>query len=130
MAGFSKLAAEFQAAGTGLAAISADSVAALANLAAARPIPFPLLSDADCQVIRAWGLYSRERGGIARPALFWIGAGGGVRYAAEERWAARVPAWEMLELARAGADPGRALPRTRWTWPRLGDWARVLRRGK
>ncbi|MGH9525315.1 MAG: redoxin domain-containing protein, partial [Terriglobales bacterium] len=122
MAGFSKLAAQFQAAGTGLAAISADSAAALAELAAARAIPFPLLSDADRRVIRAWGLYRRERGGIARPALFWIGADGVVRYAAEERMAARVPAGEMLELARAGANPSRALPRARWSWPGLGDW--------
>ncbi|HZU27638.1 MAG TPA: redoxin domain-containing protein [Bryobacteraceae bacterium] len=49
-----------QKAGLGLAAVSYDSIAVLRDFAARRHITFPLLSDHDSKVIRAWNMVNRE----------------------------------------------------------------------
>ena len=51
---------KFQAAGVKLYAVSYDDREALAAFAEANRIPFPLLSDADSQVIRAYGLLNTQ----------------------------------------------------------------------
>jgi hypothetical protein len=51
---------QIRAQGLGLAAISYDSVAVLANFAARQGISFPLLSDKDSGVIKAFGILNTE----------------------------------------------------------------------
>ncbi len=46
--------------GLGLAAVSYDSVAVLKNFSDRRGITYPLLSDADSKVIRAYGLLNES----------------------------------------------------------------------
>lgn len=122
MAAFQDVADEFRAAGTALAAVSADAVAAHAGVA--NGFAFPLLRDPECQVIRAWGLFHAQRGGIAYPAVFWLGADRRVRFAARETMAGRMRPADLLAMARGGARPA-----PQRLWPRLADWGRALRAG-
>lgn len=59
---------ELKKQGLGLAAVSYDSPAALRDFASRRNIRFPLLSDADSTVIRAFGLLNEA---VARNTLFY-----------------------------------------------------------
>ena len=116
------MAEEFRAAGTALAAVSAEAVAAHAGVA--NSFAFPLLRDPECRVIRAWGLFHAQRGGIAYPAVFWLGADRRVRFAARETMAERMRPGDLLAMARGGPSPA-----ARRFWPRLVDWGRALRAG-
>lgn len=70
--------------GLGIAAVSYDGVGALKDFATRREIPFPLLSDPDSQVIRAFGLLNEEYGpdhgahGVPHPGSLVIDAEGRV----------------------------------------------------
>ncbi|MFF2272345.1 thioredoxin-dependent thiol peroxidase [Agromyces sp. NPDC058136] len=52
--------ASFQSAGYTVLGISPDPVARLAEFAEAEQLSFPLLSDADAQVARAWGAWGQK----------------------------------------------------------------------
>jgi hypothetical protein len=68
--------AAIQKAGLGLAAISYDSVAILKNFAGRRKITYPLLSDPDSKIIRAYGILNEtvkpgtSQYGIPRPGTY------------------------------------------------------------
>jgi hypothetical protein len=70
--------ARIRKAGLGLAAISYDSVAILKNFADRRKITFPLLSDPESKIIRAFGILNEEVKpgavpyGIPRPGTFIV----------------------------------------------------------
>ena len=41
-------------------------------------LPFPLLSDSEGEVIRAWGVWTDSEGGIARPSIFAVREDGSI----------------------------------------------------
>ena len=43
-------------------------------------LPFPLLSDPEGEVIRAYGVWTESDGGIARPSIFAVRADGSVAW--------------------------------------------------
>lgn len=74
--------ARIQKAGLGLAAISYDSVAILKDFADRRKITFPLLSDPESQIIRAFGILNETvrpgtpQYGIPRPGTYVVDRAG------------------------------------------------------
>ena len=75
--------ARFEKAGLKLAGISYDSVAILKYFADRRKIEFPLLSDPDSKIIRAYDVLNSEavgpNQGMARPGYFFIDPSGVIR---------------------------------------------------
>jgi peroxiredoxin Q/BCP len=75
---WSARAADFRAIGYEIAAVSNDAVDILSQVARRRQIDFPLLSDPDSRIIRAFGLiddrYGRDSAwhGVALPMIFVI----------------------------------------------------------
>ncbi len=73
---------DFRKRGREVAALSYDPVPVLADFAARKRIPFPLLSDPESRIIRSFGLFNPEypEGNIAHgvpyPGTFVIDAGG------------------------------------------------------
>jgi peroxiredoxin len=62
-------------------------------------LPFPLLCDTEHRIISDWNiLNARERGGIARPAVFVLNPGLIIRFAATDQVVRRVPAAEIVAL--------------------------------
>ena len=88
-------------------------------------LPFPLLCDTSRSVVQDWDIYNkRERGGIAKPAVFVIDPDKTVRYASVDSVATRVPAAEIVRLLREPeAGPGRRKVHI----PRSGEWMRAIR---
>lgn len=76
--------AQYEAAGIAVIAISPDTVAELAEFALAHGITYPLLSDADSSVIRAYGILNTlldetdEDYGIPYPGSYMVGRDGRV----------------------------------------------------
>ena len=68
----------FEAQGLKLAAISYDSVEILKSFADRQKIEFPMLSDSDSQVIRAYGVLNEQATGMTKdmalPGYFFIDA--------------------------------------------------------
>jgi peroxiredoxin len=89
-------------------------------------LPFPILCDTERRVVRDWGIYnSREKGGIAKPAVFIIDPNHVVLYAAVDTVARRAPAAEIVSLLQNDA---KAQPvRRRVHVPLLSDWIRAIR---
>ncbi len=67
-------------------------------------LPFPLLSDPEGRVIKAWGVWSDDDGGIARPAIFAIRRDGSLawRYVGRD-FADRPTDDELFNSLRGGA---------------------------
>ena len=91
MADYREHYAEIQAAGASVAAVPVDAAGASEALRVHLALPFPILCDTERRVVRDWGVYnSRERGGIAKPAVFLIDTGQVIRYAAVDTVVKRV----------------------------------------
>lgn len=89
-------------------------------------LPFPILCDTDRRVVKDWGIYnSREKGGIAKPAVFIIDPNGLVRFASVDSVATRVPAAEIVYLLQ-NADNAHPT-RRRVHVPLFSDWIRAIR---
>ena len=86
-----------------MVAISVDPPQRSAAMRRDMTLDFPVLSDSSREVITSWGLLNAsEKGGIAFPATFLIDRNLTVRFSsAGEGVTRRVPASEMLEVARA-----------------------------
>ena len=69
----------FEQAGVQLAAIVNDSVEQNAAMVDKLLLPFPVLSDGDSAVIKAWDLYN-EREDVAKPSLQLVRADGTIAY--------------------------------------------------
>lgn len=66
-------------------------------------LPFPILCDTERLVVRQWGIYNaREKGGIAKPAVFLLNPGRVVRYVSVDEVASRVPVSEIVHLLGEG----------------------------
>jgi transposase-like protein len=106
------LYSEFRREGTEVVAISVDPPQRSAAMRRDMKLDIPVLSDSSREVITSWGLLNAsEKGGIAFPATFLIDRNLKVRFSsAGEGVIRRIPASEMLEMARAvkagrSADP-------------------------
>jgi peroxiredoxin Q/BCP len=86
-------------------AISSDKVDKLAAYARDEGITFPLLSDADLEVIKRYGVLNERARTIAVPTALVLDREGVVRYArTDEDYTRRPPASELLgALAKLGA---------------------------
>ena len=88
-------------------------------------LPFPILCDTERQVIKDWGIYNpKERGGIAKPAVFVIDCDRMVQYAKVDDVATRVPASEIVRVL-TGA--GQYEPKRKVYIPRVSDFLRAIR---
>jgi peroxiredoxin len=115
-----------RALGADVVTLSVDTPAESEVLRRGMRLPFSILSDADRRVVKEWGVYNpRERGGIAKPAVFLIGRDGTVRYAEVDGVATRAPPSEVIRLLQAmGAD---LQLRRRVYLPRPSEWLQAVR---
>jgi peroxiredoxin len=117
---------EIRATGASVVAVSVDAPDKSEVLRRELRLPFPILCDMERRVIREWDIYNpRERGGIAKPAVFVVGRDRTVRYGLVDAVATRVPASEIVRILQAVAE-GRPVRRKVYI-PRLGDWLRAIR---
>jgi peroxiredoxin len=127
LAEFRDRLAELSSLGLGLAALSVDEPQRSRALAAQLQLPFPLLCDAEREVVRAYGLFNeKEKGGIAYPATFVLDRDRIVRFRSLDRTASRVNLDELFAFLRAGIDsvPPESPTRSKIV-PRLRDFIRV-----
>lgn len=114
------------AAGGRVVAVSVDAPEHSEALRRSLRLPFPILCDTERRVVRQWDIYNpRERGGIAKPAVFLIDGDRTLRFGAVDTVVRRVPAAEIIRLVKTAAmgDPVR-----RKTYiPRWGEWLRAVR---
>jgi peroxiredoxin len=86
-----------------LTAISVDGAEKSQAVRDKLSLPFPILCDTQRMVVRQWGVYNaREKGGIAKPAVFILDPGRIVRYVSVDEVASRVPASEIVQLLGGG----------------------------
>lgn len=125
MAGYREYYSEIRATGTDLAALSVDGPEKSQAVRDKLGLPFPILCDAQRMVVRQWGVYNaREKGGIAKPAVFILDAGRIVRYVSVDEVASRVPASEIVQLL-SGENP--ISPTRRALIPRPGNFFSAVR---
>lgn len=96
---------EIRKAGATVVAVSVDPPDSSEAVRQQLHLPFPVLCDTEHRVIQDWDIYnSRERSGIAKPALFIIDRDRTVRYASLDTIATRVPALGVIRLLRTIAE--------------------------
>jgi peroxiredoxin len=92
-----------RAAGANLVAVSVDAPEKSEAVRRDWQLPFLILSDRRRRVVQEWGIYNaREKGGIAKPAVFLLSPDLTVRFASVDQVASRVPATEIVRLLREG----------------------------
>jgi peroxiredoxin len=96
LAEYRDLYPSFRAAVANLVAISVDAPEKSESVKQELRLPFSILSDSERRVVREWGIYNpREKGGIAKPAVFILAPDRTVRFASVDEVASRVPATEI-----------------------------------
>lgn len=115
-----------RAAGAELAALSVDGPEKSQAVCEQLGLSFSILCDTERTVVRQWGVYNaREKGGIAKPAVFILDSGRVVRYVSVDEVASRVPA---SEIVRVLAEGNRISPMTRRALiPRAGNFFGAIR---
>jgi len=123
---YQKSYAAIRAAGADVVALSVDAPERSQIVREQLGLAFPILSDADRAVVRAWDLYNpKEFGGIAIPAVFVIGSDRRVRYRSVDDTAKRIATDGVLGFLRSGEAPaGRVSVRVRF-----GDFVRAFGNG-
>jgi len=117
---------EIQSAGASVVAVSVDAPGQSENLRAQLSLPFPILCDTERRVVRDWDIYnSREKGGIAKPAVFIVDPSQVVRYASVDTVAKRVPAAEIVSLLQNAAQVQSV--QRRLYFPLFSDWISGIR---
>jgi peroxiredoxin len=87
-----------------LAGISVDPIENNRVMVDKLLLPFPLLSDPEGRVIKEWGVWNENDGGIAKPSIFAIRKDGSIGWAYIGRDFADRPADdELFESLRGGA---------------------------
>jgi peroxiredoxin len=93
---------EIRAAGADVAAVSVDPPGKSEVLRRELRLPFPILCDTQRRFIQEWDIYNpREKGGIAKPAVFVINRDRTVRFSKLDHVARRVPASEIVRILSA-----------------------------
>jgi peroxiredoxin len=117
---------EIRSAGAELVAVSVDPPDKSEALRVHLSLPFAHLCDTERRVVREWGIYnSREKGGIAKPAVFLIEPSRVISYSSVDTVAMRVPAAEIVRQLQTAAH-ARAL-RRRVHIPLFSEWVRAIR---
>ncbi len=126
MADYRQQEPAIRAAGAQLAAISVDSPEKSQAVRGELHLHFPILCDTLRRVAREWGVYNaREKGGVAKPAVFILDPGPVVRYASVDEVASRIPASEVVRVLSAhGHTPA---PERRRLVPHPGNFFRAVR---
>ena len=116
---------EIRASGADVVAASVDPAAKSEAVRRELHLPFLILCDTSRRVVQDWDIYNaREKGGIAKPAVFILDPGRLVRFASVDTVASRVPASEIAALLRRmRKDP----PARKFKFPRLRDLFRAIR---
>jgi len=118
--------AAIRAAGARLVAISVDAPEKSQAVRDELRLPFTILCDTQRTVVREWGVYNaREKGGIAKPAVFIIDPGRIVRCVSVDEVASRVPASEIVRALGAGNQI--SAPSRRAVIPRPGNFFSATR---
>jgi peroxiredoxin len=116
--------AEIRAAGADVAAVSVDPPAKSEALRRELRLPFPILCDTQRRFIQEWDIYNlREKGGIAKPAVFVIDRDRALRYSELDYVATRVPASEIVRILSAAVGE----PRRKVYIPHVVDFFRAIR---
>jgi peroxiredoxin len=117
---------QIRATGASVVAVSVDAPDKSEALRHGLGLPFPILCDTQRHVIREWDIYNpRERGGIAKPAVFVVERDRSVGFASVDGVATRVPAPEIVRILQAVGE-GQPVRRAVYV-PRLGEWFRAIR---
>lgn len=126
MADYRSHEAEIRAKGAKLAAISVDSPEKSQAVREELHLDFPILCDTQKQVVREWGVYNaREKGGIAKPAIFVIDPGRSVRFVSVDEVASRVRASDIPSIL--AARDGTPEVQRHALVPGPGAWVRAVR---
>ncbi len=126
MADYREQEPSIHAGGAKLAAISVDSPEKSQAVRDEFHLDFPILCDSHRRVVREWGVYNaREKGGIAKPAVFILDPDRVVRYASVDEVASRIPAAEIVRVL--SARDGIPAPQRRRLVPRPGNFFRAMR---
>jgi len=125
LAEYRDLCSAFYDAGANLVAVSVDTSEKSEAMRRELQIPFPILSDPERQVVRDWDVYNpRDKGGIAKPAVFIVGPDRIVRFVSVDMVASRVPAAEILRrVLRPNSQPSHR----ETLFPGPGTFFRALR---
>lgn len=116
---------EIRSAGAILVAASVDGPDRSETLRQQLSLPFPILCDNRRRVVQDWDIYNpREKGGIAKPAVFIIGRDRIVRYAAVDTVSTRV---SPSEIVRVQTEAASQTARRKLYIPRFGEWLRAVR---
>ena len=111
-----------------LFAIAVDPPAASESVRQQLKLPFPILSDIEKRVIREWGILNeKERGGIATPAVFVIGAEQRIRYRSVDTTTSRIPALSVVSFLAGGLRSVPAEPVRSTIVPGAVSFGRALR---
>jgi len=116
---------EIRAAGADVLAVCVDPPIKSETVRRELQLPFPILCDTGRRVIKEWGIYNpKEKGGIAKSAVFVIDRDRIVQYAKVDDVATRVPASEIVRIL-SGA--GQHEPERKIYIPRVSDFLRAIR---
>ena len=114
--------------GASVLAVSVDGLKESEALRLELCLPFPILCDTERRVVADWDIYNpREKGGIAKPAVFVIDRDCRVRYRAVDTVATRVPASEIVRVLQTSAEAQQV--RRSVHIPSLSTWLRAIRNG-
>ena len=119
--------AEIRATTASVAAVSVDPPAKSEALRRELRLPFPVLCDTERRIVQDWDIYNpREKGGIAKPAVFIIDRDRIVRHSQVDHVATRVPASEILRILGAAAG-GHPIFGGKTYIPHIRDFFRAIR---
>ncbi len=94
-----------RAAGANVVAVSVDAPEKSQAVRQQLRLPFPILSDTERLVVQEWGIYNpKEKGGIAKPAVFILAPDRTVRLVSVDEVSARVPAADIASVLRERKD--------------------------
>jgi len=119
---------EMRRSGANVAALSVDEASRSEAVRRQLGLPFPILCDPSRKVVTEWGLLNpREKGGIARPAVFVIDRDMRVLFASRDRDATRVSTDSITSFLLSGTPAGSFKAHRSLVIPRFTDWFRALR---
>ena len=128
MADYASRYQQIRAAGADAAAVSVDPPEKSEAVRKQLHLPFTILSDQNKQVIQDWCIYNpRERGGIARPAVFILDRDRNVLFASVDSTNSPVPTADIVRILQTHEPSPAARPKG--YFPRPTDFVRAIRNG-
>ena len=125
MADYAKHYEEIRSAGAEVAAVSVDPPGKSIAVRRGLRLPFAILSDTNKRVIQDWDIYNpKEKGGIAKPAVFIMGSDRRVLFASVDRVNARVATTDIVRILQTH-DEAASAERKKY-FPRPMDFIRAI----